>query len=124
MYGSAKQSSSSEPEISDRTPDPEAKITASQPSAKVQEILDGELSFQLDEHLKDALQIALLRAERLKSRVELALVYSLVTTICLELLVLLAFIYLNLCTLCVPDFSFSINAYKVHATHAKFLVSN
>ena len=72
MYDNAKQSSSSEPESSDPTPDPEATITASQLCAKVQEILDGKLSYQLDEHLKDALQIALLRAERLKSRVELA----------------------------------------------------
>ena len=49
-----------------------AKQSSSQLCAKVQEILDGEPSFQLDKHLKEALQIALLRAERLKSRVEQA----------------------------------------------------
>ena len=54
MYDSANQVSSNESEVSDPTPDPEATITASKLCAKMQEILDGEPSFQLDEQLKDA----------------------------------------------------------------------
>ena len=69
MYDSVKKSSFNEPEVSDPTPDPEATIAASQLFVKVQEILNGEPSFQLDEILKDALQIAFLQADRLKSRV-------------------------------------------------------
>ena len=72
MYDSANQVLTNESEVSDPSPDTETSITASQLCAKVQEILDVEPSSQLDEHLKDALQIALLRAEELKSRVEQA----------------------------------------------------
>lgn len=47
MYDdSAKQPSSNEPEINDPTPDPDSTTTAFQLCAKVQEMLDGEPSFQ------------------------------------------------------------------------------